>query len=104
MKISELKPDSGFDVVRVRILSKDGPRMVKGRKFVTSILVRDETDSCIFSVWGKEEADKYRVGSIIEIVDGWVKLFNGVKQLSTGRNGYVRFLEVDDPSIPRTPT
>ena len=103
MKIEELQADSGFDVLRVRILSKDGPRHVGRGRFVTNVLVRDETSSCVLSVWGKDEASKFRIGKIIEIVDGWVKLYNGVKQISTGKSGYVRFLEIDDPSIPRTP-
>lgn len=103
MKLEELQADSGFDVVRVRVLSKNGPRHVGRGRFVTSILVRDETSSCEFSVWGKDEASKYRIGSIIEIVNGWVKVYNGVKQISTGRDGYVRFLQTDDPNIPRTP-
>ena len=47
MKIEELKPDSNFDEIKVRILSKQGPREVNlknGRTtHVWDILVVDES-------------------------------------------------------------
>jgi len=103
--IKELQIDSTFDYLKVRILSKNGPRMVgKTRKnFVTDLLIIDlNGDTCTMTVWGKKEADDYRVGKVIEIFDGWCKTYNEVKQISLGRKGVVTHLDKDDPNIPRS--
>ncbi len=103
--IKDLVADANFEHLKVRVLSKNGPRMVgKNRKsFVTDLLIIDiNGDTCTMTVWGKKEADEYRVGKIIEIFDGWCKMYNDVKQVSLGRSGSVVHLEKDDPNIPKS--
>ncbi len=92
--IKDLVADASFEHLKVRVLSKN---------FVTDLLIIDMNgDTCTMTVWGKKEADEYRVGKIIEIFDGWCKMYNDVKQVSLGRSGSVVHLEKDDPNIPKS--
>ncbi|MCE7741438.1 MAG: hypothetical protein GOP50_03180 [Candidatus Heimdallarchaeota archaeon] len=105
MKIAELKPDSNFDEIKVRILSKQGPREVnaKGRMMqVWDILVVDDTGTTTLTLWGATAADNYKVGQVITINDGWCKQFMDKKQISLGRGGKI-FPADDDSSIPTKP-
>ncbi len=105
MKIEELKPDSNFDELKVRILSKQGPREVHARGnplHVWDILVVDETGTTTLTLWGATAADNYKVGQVITISNGWCKMFRDTKQISLGREGKM-FLSDDDPSIPTKP-
>jgi ssDNA-binding replication factor A large subunit len=106
LKIEELVPNSPIEEIKLRIISKNGPRMVgstKRKSFVTDLLVIDNTgDSCSFTVWGKDESEKYKVGKLIELRNGWCKEYMGMKQISIGRNGMVTFYENDDPAFPRS--
>lgn len=106
MKIEELKPDSNFDEIKVRILSKQGPREVNlkdGRTtHVWDILVVDESGTSTLTLWGATAADNYKVGQVITINDGWCKMFRDTKQISLGRGGKI-FPADDDPNIPTKP-
>lgn len=106
MEIKDLQPNKNFEFLKVRIIAKNGPRLVgkyRKKSYVTDVLVVDKSgNSCSITVWGKEEADKYRVNKIIEIHNGWCKEYMGIKQISTGREGYVTVLDRDDPSFPRS--
>lgn len=104
MKISELEPNSNFDSLNVRILSRQGPNRVgsrgKGMKFVWSILIADETSTTVLSLWGVNAGENFKVGEVIRISNGWCKTFGGQKQVSLGREGKITKLP-DDPSLPR---
>ena len=104
MKISELEGNSNFDNLHVRILSRQGPTRVgsrgKGMKFVWNILIVDESGTTVLSLWGVNAGENYKVGEVINISNGWCKIFGGQKQVSLGREGKITKLP-DDPTIPR---
>ncbi|MHA1197836.1 MAG: hypothetical protein ACTSQF_00565 [Candidatus Heimdallarchaeaceae archaeon] len=105
MKIAEIKPDSIFDEIKVRILSKQGPREVNARGktlHVWDVLVVDDTGTTTLTLWGATSADNYKVGQVITINNGWCKVFRDKKQISLGREGKI-FPADDDPSIPTKP-
>ncbi len=106
MKIEELKADSNFDELKVRILSKQGPRQINFRDgrtgHVWDILVVDETGTTTLTLWGATAADNYKVGQVVTISEGWCKEFREKKQISLGRGGKI-FPAEDDPSIPTKP-
>ena len=105
LKIEELQPESNFDKLKVRVFSKQGPRQVQSRDrtlFVWDILVLDETGTTTLTLWGRDTGEKYKVGDVIEIENGWCKMFRDQKQISLGREGKI-FPVVDDPNIPTKP-
>jgi ssDNA-binding replication factor A large subunit len=106
MKISELQANSSFDELKVRILSKQGPREVSFRDgrtgYVWDIEVVDETGTTNLTLWGATAADSYKVGHVVSITNGWCKEWNNQKQISLGRSGNMTPAE-DDPNIPTSP-
>ncbi|MHA1667825.1 MAG: hypothetical protein ACTSX6_12780 [Candidatus Heimdallarchaeaceae archaeon] len=105
MKIEQLQPESNFDSLKVRIISKNGPREVdaRGRRlFVWDILVVDDTGSTTLTLWGADAGEKYKVGQVISIENGWCKMFRDKKQISLGREGKIYPAE-DDSSLPTKP-
>ncbi len=102
LKIEELQPESNFDVLKVRIISKSEPRQVQSQGrvlYVWDILVIDETGSTTLTLWGQDAGEKYKVGQVVSIENGWCKMFRDRKQISLGRGGKI-FPAEDDPSIP----
>ena len=102
LKIENLEPEKNFDELKVRIVSKDGPRQVQSRDrtlFVWDILVVDETGSTVLTLWGRDEGEQYKVGLVVSIQNGWCKMFRDKKQISMGREGKI-FPAEDDPNLP----
>ncbi|MHA1953867.1 MAG: single-stranded DNA-binding protein [Candidatus Heimdallarchaeaceae archaeon] len=102
MKVEELQPESNFDSLKVRVISKEGPRQVQGRSgvlYVWDILVIDETGSTTLTLWGADTGEQYKIGQVITIENGWCKMFRDQKQISLGREGKMNPSE-DDPTIP----
>jgi len=107
MKINELQPRSNFDEVKVRVLSKQGPREVSFRDGRTATVwdleVIDDTGTARFTLWKDVEAEKCQVGEVISITNGWCKdEWNNQTQISLGKNGQLA-PAADDPSIPTNP-
>jgi replication factor A1 len=63
----------------------------RGRSRVADATLTDTTGTVTFTLWG-DEADRYRVGQRLKIVDGWVKEYRGRLQLSLGRSGTVEIM------------
>ena len=102
MNIEELKPDAKFDELKVRVLSKEGPRQVQSRDRVLHVwdrLVADETGTTTLTLWGATAGDEYKVQQVITISNGWCKMFRDKKQISLGREGKM-FPAEDDPNLP----
>ena len=102
MNIEELKLDAKFDELKVRVLSKEGPRQVQSRDrvlHVWDILVADETGTTTLTLWGATAGDEYKVQQVITISNGWCKMFRDKKQISLGREGKM-FPAEDDPNLP----
>lgn len=104
MKIQDLSESTSVDLLRARVLSKQGPRRVRtanGLSYVTDILIADDTGTTIFNVFGTQKADALKIGNVIEIKNGWCSLYNYQKQITLGREGKVAVVQ-DDPQLPRT--
>ncbi|MBY9001055.1 MAG: hypothetical protein KGD64_09085 [Candidatus Heimdallarchaeota archaeon] len=102
MKIENLQPEANFDELKVRVVSKDGPREVQSRDrtlYVWDVLVVDETGSTVLTLWGRDAAEEYKIGQVISIQNGWCKMFRDKKQISLGKVGKI-FPADDDPNIP----
>jgi len=102
VKIEELQLESNFDELKVRIISKEGPRQVQGLSgilHVWDILVLDETGSIKLTLWGEDAGEKHSIGQVITITNGWCKMFRDQKQISLGRGGKM-LPAADDPNIP----
>ena len=102
LKVEELQPESNFDELKVRVISKEGPRHVQSRDrtlFVWDVLVLDETGTTTLTLWGKDIGETYKIGDVVTISNGWCKMFKDQKQISLGREGKIVPAD-DDPNIP----
>ena len=103
-KVKDLVPNNNASV-RVRVCAQGDLREVQSKKGyalkVASFLVGDETGALEFSAFGKDiYALNKLVGKVIEVHDGWVKEWQGKKQMSVGKGG--TFEVVDAPDFPLT--
>jgi len=93
MKVSELKSNSNFDEVVVKIIEKKEPRNVirryGGTARVCDLVGEDEEGETIQITLWNEEIDMVEENEKIRIIDGWVKEWNGNLQISTGRKGKI---------------
>ena len=98
--ISELKNGDNVSLIvevrefgKIREFNKKGGS--KGR--VANITVADETGTCRFTLWDKDvealTTSKIHVGSVIKIVNGYVKVSNFGVEISTGRWGMFSILK-----------
>lgn len=96
MKIADLKPKQGnvnleevevTEISPIREFSKFGKA---GR--VCNATIKDASGSMAMTLWN-EQIDQVKVGSKLKITDAYVSEWQGVKQLTTGRNGKFEVLE-----------
>jgi ssDNA-binding replication factor A large subunit len=76
------------------ITAISAPREVttsRGTSSVADATLQDETGTTTLTLWGDDIA-KYKVGTKIQITDGWVKDFKGKLQVSLGRSGKITIL------------
>jgi len=95
MKISELKV--GQDKVEVEGTVKDISETREFNKFgrnirVATAALEDESGDIKMSLWN-QDIDKVGVGDKIKVSNGFVKEFQGEKQLTAGRFGKIEVLE-----------
>jgi len=94
MKISEVKPYNNATLEEVEVISKGEVReFVKFDKpsRVCSCVIKDDSGEMELTLWN-DEIDTVEEGEKLKITDGWVKEWNGKKQISTGRNGKIEKL------------
>ncbi|MDH5402262.1 MAG: hypothetical protein OEZ01_02580 [Candidatus Heimdallarchaeota archaeon] len=104
MKINELQPESTFDEIKARLLSKQGPQIIKikgRRSYLWQLLLIDETGTIALTLWGVNAADEFRIGQVLKVTDGWCKVFGDIKQISKGKAGNIEVV-ADDPVLPRS--
>ncbi len=93
MKISDLKADSSFDEIILKIIEKEDERNVimryGGYARVCNAIGKDDDENRIKITLWNDEIDEVEVGSIIKIKNGWVKKWNDELQISTGRHGEI---------------
>jgi replication factor A1 len=63
----------------------------RGASTVADATLQDETGTISMTLWGEDIA-KYKVGTKIQVTDGWVKDFRGKPQVSLGRSGKITVL------------
>jgi replication factor A1 len=100
MKVSELTSSSRRVDIKLRILSIETPRDVRtqrGAARVATALAGDETGTIKLSLWN-DDIDLVHEDAVIQITNGYVKTFQGEKQLSSGYYGELSV--VDDPMFP----
>ncbi len=100
MKVSELSSSSRRVDIKLRILSVETPRDVRtarGGARVATALAGDETGTIKLSLWN-DDIDQVFEDAVIQITNGYVKTFQGEKQLSSGIYGELAV--VDDPMFP----
>ena len=89
MNIAEVEPNQGNIDVEGVITEKSEPREFSkfGRSGkVCSATLKDDSGEITLTLWN-EEADDFKVGDKVKITNGYVKEWQGEKQLSAGKFG-----------------
>ena len=94
MKINEAKPNSNATLDKVEVVSKgeirEFVRFDKQNK-VCNCTIKDDSGEMELTLWN-EEIDTVEEGEKLKITDGWVKEWNGKKQISKGKTGKIEKL------------
>jgi len=84
--------------IRVRVLRKEDPRVVKAKDGkehrVVDVLVGDVTGITTLVLWD-DMVDQVSDGDIADIRDGYVNRFKGRLRLNVGKNGELERVEDD---------
>jgi len=100
--INGLMEDARGVTIRVRVLSKNQPKVVKTKDDkehrVVDIEVGDRTGRIILSLWD-EMVDVLNDGDLVDIENGYINKFKGELRLNIGRFGNLS--KVEDPSFPK---
>ena len=103
MKVENLKTYSRRVNVKVKVLSKTESREVTSKRSgstfnVAEALVGDETGCVLLDLWD-DDIEKFDEGDVINIRNGYVKLFGGSMRLNIGRYGKAEKIEEDIPEV-----
>ncbi len=101
MKVEDLRIYNRRMNVKVKVVSKGEPKTVVSRNNgstyrVAEALVGDETGCILLNLWN-DDIDRFEVGDVIEIRNGYVKLFKGFMRLNIGKNGEAKKVD-EEPS------
>ena len=94
MKLAELNDGQGSVNVEVEVVSVEEPRTFNkyGRDIkVANAVIKDDSGELQLTLWNDDIA-KVKPGMKLKIENGYVKEFNGVKQLTTGKFGKFEIL------------
>ena len=98
IKIKDLVPKTvGINII-ARVIIKGEGRMVKtkyGHSRVCSITIADETGAVTLSLWGSK-INEANFGDLLEIKEGFCGEWQGLPQLSLGREGSMTIIEDKD--------
>ncbi|MFW9831885.1 MAG: OB-fold nucleic acid binding domain-containing protein [Candidatus Thorarchaeota archaeon] len=100
MKVHELSSASRRVDIRLRILSLEPVRDVQtryGKARVTTAQAGDETGTIKLSLWN-DDIDRIDEGTVVEVQNGFVKMYRDEMELSAGRYGEI--VIIDDASFP----
>ena len=97
VKVEGLKTYTRRANLRVRVISKGEPKGVVSKRDgsthrVAEALVGDETGCILLNLWD-EDIGRFEVGDVIQIRNGYVRLFRGSMRLNIGRYGEAEKLE-----------
>jgi ssDNA-binding replication factor A large subunit len=94
-KISDLNDGDKGVSVEGMIIKVEEPREITtkfGRTKVMNVSISDDTDRILLTLWG-EDCDKVQEGDKVRIENGFVKMWNGEKQLNVGRFGKIKKIQ-----------
>jgi len=96
-KVGELRTYSRRVNLIAKVVGKGEEREVSsrsdGRTYrLAELLIGDETASVLLTLWD-ENVDRFDVGDVIQIRNGYVNLFRGSLRLNIGRYGEVEMVE-----------
>ncbi|MBI4154803.1 DNA-binding protein [Candidatus Woesearchaeota archaeon] len=97
MNISELKERQGNVDITVKV--KDIGEVREFNKFgkigrVANATVSDDSGDIKLTLWN-EDIDKIKVGDTLKLTNGFVNVFQGEKQLTTGKFGKLEVVSGD---------
>ena len=95
MAISELQPRQGKVNVVSEIVEKGEPRAIEKENFsgkVCDAKIKDSSGEIKLTLWN-EQVDKFNVGDIIKVENGYVNEWQGELQLSSGKFGNIELVE-----------
>ena len=97
VKVEDLKTYTRRANLRVKVISKGEPKGVVSRRDgsthqVAEALVGDETGCILLNLWD-EDIGRFEVGDVIQIRNGYVRLFRGSMRLNIGKYGEAEKLE-----------
>jgi len=103
LQIEDLSVGRKHVKVKARVLEVSKPREVLTRfgsqVYISNALIADDTGTIELSLWN-EQADGISVGNVIEVEDGTVAYFRGVKQLRIMGHGRINIIKDEDfPSM-----
>jgi replication factor A1 len=103
MKVADLRAYSRRANVRVKLTSVGEPKTVVSRRDgntyrVAEAVVGDETGCIVLNLWN-EDIDRFEVGDVIEIKNGYMKTFRGSMRLNIGKYGEAQKTEEDIPEV-----
>lgn len=95
MKITDVVPNQGNVTITGEITEKSEPREFskfgkQGR--VCSATIKDDSGTITLTLWN-DEIDTFVVGEKVKITDGYVKEWQGEKQISAGKFGKIEKAE-----------
>ncbi len=94
MKVRELIDGMRNVDVEGTVTGVEDPREVKtkfGKTFVMNATLEDDTGKIAITFWG-DDALKIKEGMKVRIENGYIKVWNGVSQLSVGKFGKLTIL------------
>lgn len=93
--VADLHPSQPVGRVEVLILRRYPRRVIRGEKWTGSLAAacgRDESGLVGVVLWG-DQVEQVSTGDVVRIEDGWCRISNGEKVVSTGRNGRLTVLQ-----------
>jgi replication factor A1 len=94
MKIRDVEPNATATLDYVTVVKKEAVREFEkfGKKgLVCNCTIKDASGEMQLTLWN-EDVNAVEEGEKIKITDGWVKEWNGQKQITPGRNGKIEKL------------
>ena len=95
MKISELQVNTNGDIVgKVKAIEdvKQVTTKFGTQVSLTVVILEDDSGSIKLNLWGSQ-SEGIEEGKDVEIKNGFVKEFQGTKQISVGKMGSIKILE-----------
>jgi len=99
--VRDLEDKAGGISIRLRVISKEQPRIVKtkdGKEHtVVDVQVGDRTGTVYLSLWD-ERITEVEIDDIIDVENGYVSRFKGRLRLNIGKFGKLE--KTEDPGFP----